>query len=94
MTLSELMLAELRYIYVKPIPLSQSRRLHQTTLKSLLNRKLIRRIGNEIHTTDYGNQIVNAQRLNKRKHESDVSDSVKALLHVSKILPFKNQRVA
>ena len=91
MILSELMLAELKFIYRYPIRLSESRTLHQSTLKALLNRKLITRNGNEIICTSSGNEIATRAKLNKRKHESDVSDSVKALLHVSKILPFKKR---
>lgn len=89
MILSELMIAELRSIYVHPIKLEYSRKLHQTTLKCLLNRKLIQRNGNQIVTTAYGNQIINSQKLNKRKFEADVSDSIKSLLHVSKILQMR-----
>lgn len=89
MILSELMLAELRYIDKHSIRLSETRLLHQSTLKALLNRKLIARNGSEIIVTSLGHSIATSARLNKRKYESDVSDTVKSLLHVSKILEMR-----
>lgn len=94
MILSELMLAELRYIDKHSIRLSDTRLLHQATLKALLNRKLVARNGNMVHSTIDGHEIATRAQLNKRKFESDVSDSVKSLLHVSKILSFKKRRAA
>jgi hypothetical protein len=89
MILSEIMLAELLYIYRHPIKVEHSRILHQSTLKALLNRNLIARNGRVIQCTPFGEQVASKKELNKRLRDADVSDSVKALLHVSKILPFR-----
>lgn len=89
MILSQIMIAELLYIAKNPIDLSRARILHQTTLKSLLKRKLIARFYNRIECTQAGYLILQNRELNKRKYEADVSDSVKSLLHVSKILQMR-----
>jgi len=90
MILSELMYAELKFIDRHVIFLSETRILHQSTLKALLNRKLIYRDGSQITTTSLGHEIANHAKLNKRKFEADVSKSVKDLLRVGKILSIKS----
>lgn len=92
MILSQIMIAELLYIYHKPVPTAAARVLHQSTLKALLKRKLIQRDGPVIKTTLLGDEVASQKKLNKRKFEADISQSVRALLHVSKILKFHGKR--
>lgn len=94
MTLSELMLAELQYFKHRSVQLSETRLLHQTTLKSLLKRRLLIRHGNSLQISSLGVEVISKRELNMRKHEADVSDSVKAMLHVSKILPFRQRKAS
>ncbi len=89
MNLSHIMLAELQYIRRHPLPIARLNKCHQATLKALIRRKLIIRSGDYVELTEYGELVATDAKLNQRKHEDKLSESVAAMLRVSRILQMR-----
>ena len=76
---------DLRYVISHVVTVDDLRTFHGTTLGSLLKRKLVVRDGNRLVATDKGREAAkeySAGAPNYRQHEAELSETVRALLHI------------